>query len=137
MVIADGAYFLDHNGPMEGDPIRMDLVIAATDTGAFDLYVSEFMGFPWRRVRHLRRAVKLGDMPSRLEDIQFNVSPREMRSHTFRLKRTVRNYIALAGFKNRFLTWLGYESWFGRVILHGILYTISGKPVKPQINKET
>jgi cell division protein FtsB len=43
------------------------------------------------------------------------------------LKRSIRNYIALMGFKSRFLTWLGYESWFGRVALHGILYALAGK----------
>lgn len=136
VVLADGTYFLDRNGPMEGDPIRMDLIIAATDTGAFDRYVAELMGFPWRRVRHLRRAVELGDMPSDLKDIEYNVPPEEARTHIFRLQRTLRNYIALVGFKSRFVTWLGYESWFGKVVLHGILYAIAGKPVKPRTNGE-
>ncbi len=43
-VLADGTYFLDRNGPMDGDPVRMDLIIAASDAGAFDRYVSELMG---------------------------------------------------------------------------------------------
>jgi uncharacterized protein (DUF362 family) len=130
-VLGDGTYFLDDNGPMEGTPVAMDLIIAATDAGAFDRYVSELMGFPWQRVRHLRRAVAAGDMPARLEDIHYNVAPSEARTRTFKLRRTARNYIALAGFKSRFITWLGYESWFGRVVLHWILYAIAGKPVKP------
>jgi uncharacterized protein (DUF362 family) len=132
-VLADGTYFLDHNGPMDGDPIRMDLIIAATDAGAFDRYVAELMGISWRGVRHLRRAVELGDMPSDLRDIKYNVPPEEARTHTFCLRRTLRNYIALIGFNSRFVTWLGYESWFGKVVLHGILYAIAGKPVKPRI----
>lgn len=131
VVLADGSYFLDRNGPMEGEPVRMDLIIAASNAGAFDRYVSELMGWKWRRVGHLRRAVALGDMPGRLEEIQCNVAPANARSHTFRLKRTVRNYIALTGFKSRFMTWFGYESWFGRVVLHSLLYAIVGKPVKP------
>jgi uncharacterized protein (DUF362 family) len=131
-VLGDGTYFLDQNGPMEGEAVRMDLVIAATDAGAFDRYVSELMGFSWTRVKHLRRAVALGDMPEKLEDIEFNVPPGEAKTRTFHLERTVRNWIALAGFKSRFVTWLGYESWFGKVVLHGILYAIAGKPVKPQ-----
>jgi len=135
-VLADGTYFLDRNGPMDGEPVRMDLIIAATDAGAFDRYVAELMGFPWRRVRHLRRAVELGDMPSRLEDIRYNISPDEARMRVFSLERTLRNYIALFGFNSRFITWLGYESWFGKVVLHAILYAIVGKPVKPQINAE-
>lgn len=58
-VLADGTYFLDRNGPMEGDAVRMDLIIAASDAGAFDRYVSELMGFPWQRVKHLRRVAAL------------------------------------------------------------------------------
>ena len=133
-VLADGTYFLDRNGPMDGNPIRMDMIIAATDAGAFDRYVAELMGISWRRVLHLRRAVELGDMPSDLKDIEYNVPPEEARAHTFGLQRTLRNYIALIGFKSRFITWLGYESWFGKVVLHGILYAIVGKPIKPQNN---
>lgn len=130
-VMADGTYFLDRNGPMEGDPIRMNLIIGASDVGAFDRYVSELMGFPWQRVRHLRRAVELGDMPASLDDIRCNVSPGDARTHSFKLERSLRNYIALAGFNSRFITWLGYESWFGRVVLHAILYAVAGKAVKP------
>ena len=132
VVLADGTHFLDRNGPMEGDPVQMDLIIAATNAGSFDRYVSELMGFPWRRVSHLRRAAALGDMPARLEEIAFNVSPADARTHTFHLARTPRNWIALAGFNSRFLTWLGYESWFGRVVVHAVLYAIAGKPVRPQ-----
>lgn len=136
VVVADGTYFLDRNGPMTGEPVRMDLIIAATTAGAFDRYVSELMGWDWRRVGHLRRAVALGDMPAELDAIRCNVAPAQARTHTFRLERTVRHYFALAGFKSRFLTWLGYESWFGRVVLHAILYAIAGKPVKPRPPQE-
>ena len=131
-VLADGTYFLDKNGPMDGEAVRMDLVIAATDAGAFDRYVAELMGVSWRAVSHFRRAVQLGDMPARLDDVSFATPPSELRARTFQLERTTRNWIALAGFKSRFLTWLGYESWFGRVVLHGILYAIAGKPVPIQ-----
>lgn len=131
-VLADGTIFLDRNGPMEGVPVKMDLIIAATDAGAFDRYVSELMGYSWERVRHHRRAVALGDMPKYLQEIDSNVAPGEVSGHVFTLDRTWRHYIALAGFKSRFLTWFGYESWFGRVVLHAVLYAIVGKPVKPK-----
>lgn len=132
VVMADGTSFLDDNGPMEGQPVDMGLLIAADSAGSFDRYVSELMGIGWRRVGHLRQAVAAGDMPADLSAIDFNVSPAEARSHVFTLRRTFRNYVALAGFKSRFLTWFGYESWFGRVVIHAILYAIAGKPVKPQ-----
>lgn len=131
-VLADGTYFLDDNGPMDGKPVPMNLIIAADSAGSFDRYVSELMGVPWRSVKHLRRAAAAGDLPVDLSSIACNVAPDTARRHTFRLHRTPRNYIALTGFKSRFITWFGYESWFGRVVLHSLLYAIAGKPVKPQ-----
>lgn len=132
VVLADGTYFLDRNGPMDGEPIPMQLIIAATDAGAFDRYVADLMGFPWHQVSHLRQAHKSGDLPAQLDEISYNVSPVDARTHVFRLERSPRNWIALAGFKSRFLTWLGYEAWFGRVVLHGLLYAVVGKPVQPR-----
>lgn len=131
-VLADGTHFLDDNGPMEGRAVAMGVIIAADSAGSFDRYVTEYMGIDWRTIGHLRRAVAAGDMPPELSEISFNAHPSEERRHVFELHRTLRNYIALAGFKSRFMTWFGYESWFGRVILHSILYAIAGKPVKPQ-----
>jgi len=132
-VLGDGTWFLDDNGPMEGTPVRMDMIIAADSPGSFDRYVSELMGVSWQRIGHLCQAVKASDMPASLDDIEVNVSPADARTHVFSLRRTIRNYVALAGFKSRFVTWFGYESWFGRVVLHAILYAIAGKPVKPQL----
>lgn len=129
-VLADGTYFLDGNGPLEGFPRRVGCVIGASDAGAFDCFVSTMMGVPWRGIGHLRHAVRVGDMPS-LDDIEGNVDPHEGWGPRYRLNRTWRNYLALAGFRSRFVTWLGYESWFGRVVLHAILYAIAGRPVKP------
>ncbi len=131
-VLADGTYFLDRNGPMDGDAIRMGLIIAAGSAGAFDRYVSELMGVPWRRVGHLRKAVQAGDMPAHLADIAFNEPPTAVSSRRFELHRTMRNWIALAGFKSRTITWLGYESWFGKVVLHALLYAVYGPSVRPR-----
>jgi uncharacterized protein (DUF362 family) len=96
-VLADGTYFLDGNGPMEGEPVRMDLIIGASDAGSFDRYVSELMGVPWQKVPHLRRAVGLGDMPASLAEIKANAPPEAFRTRIFKLKRTTRNWIALSG----------------------------------------
>jgi uncharacterized protein (DUF362 family) len=131
-VVADGAFFLDRSGPMEGDVVPMNIVIAATDAGAFDCYTTELMGFPWQHVPHLRRAVKIGDMPSSVEEIECNLHPSDVSQRVFRLERTLRNYLALCAFRSRPATWLAYESWFGRVVLHAILYAIAGRPVRPQ-----
>jgi hypothetical protein len=110
----------------------MGLAIAASDAGAFDLYVSELMGYSWRRVGHLRRAVALGDMPRTLGELDYNIAPADVRTRRFRLRRSLRNWIALSGFRSRSVTWLGYESWFGRIVLHQILYAFVGKPTLPE-----
>jgi uncharacterized protein (DUF362 family) len=128
VVLSDGTYFLDDNGPMEGTSVRMNLVIGATDAGTFDRYMSEMMGWSYKKIKHLRSAVKAGDMPAELNKISFNIPPTEAMKHVFRLRRGLRNFVALVAFKSRLLTWLGYESWFGRVILHAILYAIVGQP---------
>lgn len=137
VILSDGSFFLDQQGPMAGDPVEMNLIIAATDAGAFDLYLSELMGISWKRIKHLCKAVKSGQMPKSLEEIQYNIHPRQVSNHKFVLQRTLQNWIALAGFYSRFLTWLGYESWFGRVVIHAILYAIAGKPVKPAPETES
>jgi uncharacterized protein (DUF362 family) len=129
-VVGDGTFFLDRNGPMDGDAVPMNLIIAASDAGAFDRYVSELMRFPWQRVGHLREAVRVGQMPSDLTQVTFNESPSAVSQRQFRLQRTARNRIALLGFRSRFMTWLGYESWFGRVVLHQLLYAVAGRPVR-------
>ena len=41
----DGKYGLDNNGPMIGTPKRVDCFAASNDLGAFDVVVSEMMGF--------------------------------------------------------------------------------------------
>lgn len=135
-VLADGTYFLDKSGPLDGEAVRMDLIIAASSCGPFDRYVSELMGWDWRNACHLAQAVREKSMPATLDEIQFNAPPSYFKTRDFKLKRTLRAWIALTGFKSRFITWLGYESWFGRGPLHWILYAIAGKNVKPQKQNE-
>ena len=131
-VLSDGAFFLDRSGPLEGEAVPMNLILAASDCGAFDRYVSELMGWDWRNAAHLRQAARDGVLPETLDGIQCNVPPSRFKQRDFKLQRSLRAWIALTGFKSRFITWLGYESWFGRGPLHWILYAIAGKNVKPK-----
>lgn len=121
--LGDGTYFLDNNGPMEGQPVRMNKIVAASDPGAFALYTSHLMGINWRKAPHLRRAVELGDMPRDLNELQMNVHPDEARTHQFELRRTLWNRFILLSFRSKTLTRLGYDSSFGR-FLHKIKYAI-------------
>lgn len=125
MVLGDGTTFLDITGPLTGTPVPMQLIIGATDPGSFDRYATELMGIPWQRVHHLVSAVHNGDMPKTLSHREMNTPPSTFKKRTFTLNRTPRNWIALAGFHSRFLSWLGYESWFGKEVLHRFIPTIN------------
>jgi len=43
----DGEYGLNKNGPMVGAPIEVNWFVASNSLGAFDMVVSEMMGFDW------------------------------------------------------------------------------------------
>ena len=127
--LGDGTYFLDDNGPMDGKPVRMNMIIGASDPGAFALYTSELMGMDWGKAGHLRRAVKLGAMPADLSELKMNVHPHQARRHVFKLRRTLWNRFILLPFGSKMLTTLGYDSSFGR-LLHKLKYAI-----KPAIER--
>ncbi|OGT08334.1 MAG: hypothetical protein A2V89_01400, partial [Gammaproteobacteria bacterium RBG_16_37_9] len=50
----DGRYGLTNNGPMVGDPIEVNWFAASNSLGAFDMIVSEMMGFNWEGIGHLK-----------------------------------------------------------------------------------
>jgi len=132
--LGDGTYFLDRHGPMDGEAVRMDLIVAATDPGTFCAYVSRLMKVDWRKARHLRRAVELGDMPRDLKGVEMNVRPEDVNSRQFVLKRSLRNYCVLPAFRNGFLAYCYYESLLG-LLAHKVLYFFVGRmeeAVSPQ-----
>ena len=124
IILGDGTYFLDRQGPMDGDPVLMNLIIAATDAGSFSLYTSELMKIDWHKAPHLRKAVASGDMPASLAEIEVNVPPEAMNDREFHLRRSFRNYLVQPAFRSSYLTWVYYESWLG-LLLHRILYSIA------------
>ena len=72
MVIFDGTYFLNRTGPMEGDPVKMNLLIASDDAGAGSLACCELMQINPKSIAHLRLAIKEGMMPDSLEQVDLN-----------------------------------------------------------------
>lgn len=122
----DGKYGLDNNGPMMGDPVEVNWFVASNSLGAFDMIVSEMMGFDWRKVGHLKMAERYGYMPRR-EDINI-IGDIEGLKRKFALKRELWNYPALAAFNSKKLTYLFYFSRWSK-ILHDIMYTFRKRPI--------
>ncbi|MDI6855070.1 MAG: DUF362 domain-containing protein [Deltaproteobacteria bacterium] len=129
LIIGDCTWMLTGNGPMFGEPLKRDMLVVSDHIGAFELTMLHLMGLEKWRISHLEEAKRRGMVPTSLSQIAFNTDWRPFRSDQFFLKRTLQNWIALAGFKNRFVTWLGYESPFARPI-HDILYYLKGNPLK-------
>ncbi len=123
----DGKYGLNNNGPMVGDPIEVNWFVASNSLGAFDVIVSEMMGFDWEKVGHLRMAAKYGFIPGR-DDIEV-IGDTDALKKKFVLKRDVWNYPALAAFHSKRLTYLFYFSEYAK-LLHDVMYTLRKRPIE-------
>lgn len=122
----DGKYGLTSNGPMAGDPIEVNWFAASNSLGAFDIVLSEMMGFDWHKVGHLRMAEKYGFIPKR-ENIDI-IGDIEFLKRKFVLNRNFWNYPALAAFHSKNLTNLFYFSKLSK-LLHDIMYTFRKRPI--------
>ena len=127
IAIFDGTYFLDRTGPMDGDAIPMNLLIASNDIGAGSLACCKIMHINPRKVKHFQIAKKEGMFPSSLEEIRFNYSIEKFSNRHFKLERSILNYTALAAFNSKWGTNLVYLSSLAGPI-HKILYAIRGEP---------
>lgn len=123
LCIFDGTYFLDHTGPMMGEPVPMNLVIAGDDIGAASWACCEIMQIDPMSISHHRLAHQEGLFPHSLDEIEFNRPPREFAQRKFRLQRAVINYIHLAAFNNALLNRLFYNSMFADA-LHEALWFV-------------
>ena len=123
IAIFDGTYFLDRTGPMIGDPVRMNLLVAANDIGAGSLACCRIMNIdPWK-VKHFTLARQEGMFPNSLDEVVLNQPIESFCHHQFRLERTLINWIALAAFNSDALTQLLYDSAFADPI-HRVLYAV-------------
>ena len=108
-VVMDGSYFLDDSGPIEGTAVAMGIMITANHPIVADVVALRLMGWDASDIRHVSRAVQqFGFEPGSLEALP----PRSARR--FKLRRTFWNWVALAGFNSRLLTYVGYESPLAR-----------------------
>lgn len=122
----DGKYGLNVNGPMIGEPLEVNWFVASNSLGAFDVVVSEMMGFKWRKVEHLKMAEKYGFIPA-MKDIEIFGDIGALKTK-FTLNRNMWNYPALAAFHSKWLTHLLYLSSWAK-ILHDVMYLFRKRPI--------
>jgi uncharacterized protein (DUF362 family) len=72
IVLIDGTYALDGHGPMYGESVKADLLIAANNPVVADAFGSTIMGIPVSKVEHIMIAEKEGLGTTNLDAVQFN-----------------------------------------------------------------
>jgi uncharacterized protein (DUF362 family) len=127
LAIFDGGYLLNRSGPMDGDPIKVDLIIGG-GVGAASLVCCEIMSIDARKVAHLRLAQKINMMPQAMDDVSLNVETFDpFKREKLYVQRTLINWLALIAFHSNFLTRLLYDSKWANLI-HESLYLVRGRP---------
>ncbi len=67
LIIVDGLVGMEGNGPGDGEPFRLGLLLASDDALINDLVVSRLIDMPWRDVPYLAHAGEAGRVPAALE----------------------------------------------------------------------
>jgi uncharacterized protein (DUF362 family) len=127
IAVFDGTWFLDRSGPLEGDPVRKDLLIAANDVGAGSLAGCELMGIDPRSIAHLRLAIAEKMMPATLAEVRLNAAIEQFIGPAFHLHRNILQWLTLAVFHSRLATIALYDSPLASP-LHELLYWLRGRP---------
>jgi len=104
LTIMDAVVGMEGEGPGNGTPRRIGLLMASTDPLSLDIVASAIMGIPEDRNPLIVEAQKRGMHPSRLEEVEIiGASLDELRIHDFKLPATFTNenasrMMALFGF---------------------------------------
>lgn len=125
LVLGDAQYILDRNGPMVGDAIYMNRVIASDNVLAFDVTVAkDIMGLDPEQISYFEHGRGLGQPWGTTEIEDRSTGP----VHQFVLKRGLRYRVTGAAFSRQWAVDLLWFSKFGD-LAHRILYAITGNPV--------
>ena len=117
--VIDGGYGLNRNGPMRGDPVKLDWLIVADNILAADVTCCTLMGIDPFSVDYLRY-YKQNEPISELKDMQFSQDHNKFIGTQFYLKRSVWDYPGYFSFRSSFLAWLAYHSPLSRVLHKGL-----------------
>jgi uncharacterized protein (DUF362 family) len=82
LTVIDGFVAMEGNGPVSGDPVKMDLIIAGKDVVATDATACRVMGFDPHEVAHIRMAYEKG--LGEIDDIEIVGETLSRVSRTFK-----------------------------------------------------
>jgi hypothetical protein len=123
LVVFDGAHFLDRTGPMFGDAVRMNLLIAGDGAGAANAVCCAVMGIDTAAIRHFRLARREGMFPDSLDKVALNTALDPFLGRRFTMKRAFLDWLSLIGFRNGVFARLFWDSPAAGP-LHTLLHTV-------------
>lgn len=122
LVVMDGRWGLNRNGPMRGEAVELGWLLVSDSVLYADLAMAELLGFAPQQVPHLRYACRRQRVRS-LAEAECNRSLEEFRRVPFTVERAWTDLPGWAAFHWRGLAWLAYESPFAAT-LHRLLYLV-------------
>ncbi|HMP82021.1 MAG TPA: DUF362 domain-containing protein [Verrucomicrobiota bacterium] len=118
--LIDGRIGLNISGPMRGQPVELDWLLASNDIVAADRVCCRLMQVDEGRVHYLRYFRRMGWW-SDFDKIQLRADWERFRKVKFVLRRKWTDYPGLFCYHNAFLAWLGYHSPLA-AFAHWLLY---------------
>ena len=88
IVVIDGIYALDGHGPMYGEPVKMDLILAADNPVVADALGAEIMGIHLERAKHILVAEKEGLGTTNLGEVKINDGLEQFKRQ-FQIRKTL------------------------------------------------
>jgi uncharacterized protein (DUF362 family) len=136
IVVVDGIYALDGHGPMYGEPVKMDLILAADNPVVADALGAEIMGIPPKKAKHILVAEREGLGTTNLGEVKINDSWEQFKRQ-FKIKKTLLDKASWLLFNNDALAKLVMASPFSPLIykVAGMLRTSEEKEVANQMRR--
>lgn len=91
--IFDGLIAMRGRGPMEGQPLDMNVVMVCSSVGCGELAALEIMGIPIKKVRHLKIARDEGLLS--VKPVTWMTDPTPYKRTDFILERTILNHLTI------------------------------------------
>jgi uncharacterized protein (DUF362 family) len=136
IVVIDGIYALDGHGPMYGEPVKMNLILAANNPVVADALGAEIMGIPLEKAKHILVAEREGLGTTDLRDVKINGGWKQFKRQ-FQIRKTLLGRASWLLFNNDTLAKLVINSPFTPLIykVAGMLRTSGEKEVASQIKR--
>ena len=81
ITVIDGFVGMEGNGPIDGTPVQMNIIIAGTDVVATDATAARIMGFNPHEIKHIHKAYEkdLGKIDAQIIGEKLEAATRQFK----------------------------------------------------------